>query len=438
MKDRFNFTMLFYVVLAIAAVFSLSGAGELTAEAADDVVTINYYCWYPPEEILNPIIEEFEQLNPGIKVVVTKTEPDTHKQKVPLALASGQPIDLLAVNANTSFIKQVSEHLVELPALYEKERGADWKGLFNDGVLDYMQSLTPDGSLKLLPEGYNGSPVVYYNGDIFKELGLSVPTSEAELKEIVDIIREKKPEIMPIAFRGKMGKLHAISAFGLYSQEQELWSGVRDDGKPYNSPEMAGLASWWQSLFTREILSQEVMDVDNNMISEVFFSGDAAMMIHGAWMAGLLSEQFRNEQGIEINEIGAFGYPAITEGNTPTTAATLDMLFGVVDYSEHKEEALKLLSFFVLDKGLEMLADNFLIVPSKTGFEVNEELLTSDVALEGYNNIVNTLSNPQNALRKQDSLTIPFGKVLQSIALGADVQESLDEFQKDAESGKYQ
>ncbi len=400
-------------------------------------VTLNYYCWYPPEEILNPIIEEFERQNPGIKVVVTKTEPDTHKQKVPLALTSGQPIDLLAVNANASFIEKVSEYLVELPPMYEKENGADWQGLFNDGVLDYMKTLTPDGSLKLVPEGYNGSPVIFYNGDIFKELGLSEPKTEAELKEIVDIIRDKKPEVIPLAFRGKMGKLHAISAFGLYAQEKELWSGVRDEGKPYNTPEMVKLASWWQSLFTREILSQEVMDIDNNMISEVFFSGDAAMMIHGAWMAGLLSEQYRQQQGIEIKEIGAFPYPEITPGNSPTTASTLDMIFGVVSYSKHQEEAFKLMNFFVLNDGIKMLADNFLIVPSKTGFEVNKDLLTSDIALEGYNSIVQTLSNTNNASRKQDALTIPFGKVLQSIALGADVQKSLDDFQKEVESGKY-
>ncbi|MBF9018179.1 MULTISPECIES: ABC transporter substrate-binding protein [unclassified Oceanispirochaeta] len=423
------------LLITVVAPFALFAAGgQEAAEEGGDVV-ISYHCWYPPEEILAPMIAEFEKLNPGIKVEVTKTEPDTHQQKVPVVLASKQKLDTMAV-MNTDFVMQVEPYMADLEPLYSNAYGSDWEGKFQPSILTYSRGRT-SGDLKMLPEGMNGSPVIYFNVEIFNELGLSIPETETDLMKTIATIKSKRPDLVPLAFRGKLPWLHTISAFGLYAQEEELWSFVRDDGKPYNSPEIVKMAQWWQSLYEKDIFAMDTLDIDNNSIGELFYGGNAAMMVHGAWMAGLLSEPYREKKNIGF-EIGAFPYPAIKAGNTPTTAATPDMFFSVVNYSDHQEEAFKLMDFFIQGEGINLLAENFLIVPGKTDFVPNPELLTTDLARNSYKSIIDVLSNPQSALRQQDFLTTPFGKVLQNIALGGDVKESLDDFQKEIESGKFE
>ncbi len=423
---------MFVVILALIPFAAMANGGA--EETEDEGVVISYHCWYPPEEILSPMIDVFEELNPGITVEVTKTEPDTHQQKVPVVLASGQKLDLMAV-INTDFVSIVEPYMADLEPFYEDTYGSDWEKNIAPSIISYTRSRT-HGDTKMMPEGFLGSPVIYYNVKIFNDLGLSVPETEADLMAVIRTIAAEMPDVMPIAFRGKLPWLHTISAFGLYAQEEELWSFVRDEGNPYNSPEIARMAEWWQSLYKQDILAQDTLDIDNNSISELFYSGNAAMMVHGTWMAGILSEPYREKNNINV-EIGAFPYPSIS-GNQPTTAATPDMFFSVVNYSDHQEEAFKLMDFFILGEGIDLLAENFLIVPGKVGFEPDPDLLTTEIARQSYTSIADVLSNPQSALRQQDFLTTHFGKVLQGIALGADVRSSLDDFQKEIDSGKFE
>ncbi len=435
MKDRLNSTMLFYVVLAIAVVFTIGGAGVLKAEAADDVVTIKYYCWYPPEPILNPMIQRFEELHPNIKVEVNLTEPGTYQQKTPIALASGEEMDLVASFTRVSFVNQIKKFLDPLKPLMNEHRGEGWEQEFGDGVVETCRNYADDGELYILAEGYLGSPVMYYNTAMFREYGIDVPETVADLKAAGETIKAKNPDILPVVFRGKLPWLHTASAFGMYAQEKELWSVARQ-GK-YNTPEIIEMAKWWASLFEDDIISKDNLDIDNAMAAEIFYTGKAAIMVHGTWMAGLLSDGYRKANDVQIEEIGAFPFPAITPGNMPTTASTLDMGFGIAKNSKHKKEALQLMNFFLLDEGIDLLARNFLIVPGKRGFEVDKSLFKNDLELGSYNKLLEVLANPQDALREFDGKSTPFGKVLQSIILGQDAKEALDDFQRELDMGKY-
>ncbi len=434
MKNKLLNRRLMLGLLMFIAVAMLWSGGLWQAEAAEQV-TIKYYCWYPPDPIMNPLIERFEELHPNIKVEVNKTEPGPYQQKTPVSLASGEQMDLVASFTRVSFVNQIKNFLTPLQPLMDEYHGKGWEQKLVDGVVETCRNYADDGKLYILGQGFLGSPVMYYNASLFREYGLTVPETIADLKQAVETVKSKNPDIMPIVFRGKLPWLHTASAFGMYAQEKELWSVARQ-GK-YNTPEMVEMATWWARLFREDIISKDTLDVDNAMAAELFYTGKAVMMIHGTWMAGLLTEDYRQKNDVQIQEIGAFPFPAITPGNSPTTASTLDLGLGIAKHSKHKKEALELMNFLLFGEGAQMMADNFTLVPVKQGLEVKRDMFATDLAREGYERIRTALANPQNALREFDEKSTPFGKVLQSIVLGQEPKEALDDFQREIDMGKY-
>ena len=93
----------------------------------DEQVTLQYWTWFPPLESTEKMIEAFEAQNPDIDVEITVFESEVYQDKMPLQLAAGDPLDVVAVQAG-AMVDQLKGDLQLLEPLLEEHVGADWTG----------------------------------------------------------------------------------------------------------------------------------------------------------------------------------------------------------------------------------------------------------------------------------------------------------------------
>ena len=189
--------------LIFPAIFA-AGQQEPAAAASSEETTLNIWTWYPREQIWNEISEGFSQDHPGINLDVTIVESLKYQEKLPIALATGEDLDLVGVQA-TSMVDRIKDYLEPMDGLMNEYVGADWKGLFVDKYIANDTKISD--RLYFMSTGASGSMVCYYNAEMFDELGLDIPRTYADLKNVSDTISQKKPGVNPRFIRreGLMG-----------------------------------------------------------------------------------------------------------------------------------------------------------------------------------------------------------------------------------------
>lgn len=142
----------------------------LVSWAADRQVVLKYWTWYPASEILQPALDTFEKENPGIKVELTVLESKAYQEKLPIALSSGEQLDLVGIQMG-QMPGQLKNYLEPLePVLARNDKDCQKK--IKAGDIAKLRDQTGGGDLYMLCLGQIADAVGYYNVDLFKMLFL--------------------------------------------------------------------------------------------------------------------------------------------------------------------------------------------------------------------------------------------------------------------------
>ncbi|MDC7232843.1 MAG: extracellular solute-binding protein, partial [Spirochaetales bacterium] len=82
-----------FILLTLGSVWA-NGQQESQVEGP---TVITYWTWYPGEATIQEAIDAFEMQNPDIKVELTTFESQAYQERLPLALASGEDLDVFGV-----------------------------------------------------------------------------------------------------------------------------------------------------------------------------------------------------------------------------------------------------------------------------------------------------------------------------------------------------
>lgn len=283
----------------------------------------------------------------GIDVTIDTLDFQNMRSVLATQLRSGEGPDVFSWGSGPSFGGALAEAglLMDLTPHYE-ENG--WE------VFDFAKErVTTDGKIYGIP-GELETIGLFYNQEIFDEIGLEPPASLDDMQAASEAIREAGT--IPVAAPDKEGwegghylSMALSSAIGSDGME-ELFAGERE----WDSPEVVDSIALWQEYNDAGFLSESPTSVDYDTGISQFFSGDAAMIPTGSWLVGEIDDN-------TDFEVGYIPFPA-PEGEGIFTGGLGSGPF-VSKTTKNPEGAVEFLDFLASDEHGQWTVENLHTIP---------------------------------------------------------------------------
>jgi raffinose/stachyose/melibiose transport system substrate-binding protein len=425
-------------VLKLAALIGSLAASWTSSALADEQTTLTFWTWAPPAPVIDKAVAAFEKANPNIDVKVTFLESSAYQQRLPLALSSGDPVDVAAVQTS-SMVKLVKDYLEPLPALYSQYGSAPIETQLSPKTLEQAKLLSGDDTLYIAPMGTLGSVVAYYNLDLMAELGLQVPKDRAGLAAFVKTVQEKRPDLVPVAFTGANWFLDEIFDTIVEQGSPGWFNRLRyNQGGSFGSPEVKVGFDATVGLFKDGIFGKDTLDLDYGRSVELFQQGKAVMFLQGTWEMGTLSVPFRKANGVKLDNVTVSPLPVMLDGGKPAIRSFIEVGLAVPKTSKHKAEATKFLEFMTTGDGVSQWDDTLFVVPSKQGYSLPTSYFSSEQTAKDYGVVADLLRNASSDRNNVSDFSNVVGDALiQSITSDAPVDQQLQYLQGEWDSGRY-
>jgi len=312
---------------------------EEPAETADPV-TIKFFTGkVETVDLMNDLIDKFNAANPGI-IVQQEFQKDA-SNVIKVKFASGDVPDITTV-VTQDYIDQ---------GKYLDLTNEVWWDRIDPAIRDLCTDVKTGNQYRVASNMTMAG--LYYNKEIFEDLGLGEATTWAEFENDLTKIKDNYSDVAPFFMGGKdswmLGHLIEFMAHGVIKQELGIKESkiallANDDSKihlgdvggPMESFAAAILSTRDKGLFNSDFLTATY---DNQI--EAFAMGKAAVISQGMWALGGILEMNPEMTG----NIGFMPYPSIKEGTKPVILSAEDSAYAITTDSEHPAEAKKFLDY---------------------------------------------------------------------------------------------
>jgi raffinose/stachyose/melibiose transport system substrate-binding protein len=274
----------------VSAALMLTAAGAIQARAQD--VTLTIESWRNDDLTIwqDKIIPAFEAANPGIKIVFSPTAPTEYNAALNTKLEGGTAGDLITCrpfDASLSLFQ--AGYLASLNDLPGMEN-------FNDVAKSAW--VTDDGSDVFCVPMASVIHGFIYNADIFKELNLSVPTTETEFYAVLDAIKadgKYTPLVLGTVDQWEAATMGYQNIGPNYWKGEEGRLGLIAGTAKYNE---GGFLQAWEALAKWKDYLGDGYQAQKYADSQVLFtSGQGAIYPAGSWDISLFRDQASFELG---------------------------------------------------------------------------------------------------------------------------------------------
>jgi len=344
-------TLIFLIVasmiLSACAQNTPTAAPETTEEpaAAEDVVTLTLGSWRTDDvKQMQVILDEFHKDYPNIIIKFDPTNPPDYAAAVRTQMEAGTGADLYYLRAKGSGAshKLYNEgHFLAIDGLPGLEN-------ITDAAIDNWTA--DDG--KVFGVGYIATSAgIYYNQDIFNELGLSIPQTWEELIAQAQTIQDAGY----IPFSNATGESWTVPTLLLQNWIPSVIGGVEgrqaylDGERCLNGPEFVQAFQMLADIAPYLPEGQEALTYYDSQ--QLFLQGQAAMWFGGSWDIPVFEA---TETDFEWS-IMPVPPPA---GKDLYFELELDAGVGINAATKHPEEARTFLSWLTTKKSAQLLSEN--------------------------------------------------------------------------------
>jgi raffinose/stachyose/melibiose transport system substrate-binding protein len=415
------------VAAVLAATGLVAGTAGCASSSDDDVaadgtVTLSYFSWLPSPDQWEPIIAQFEEENPTIKIDF-KGANDSGQylgELDNLILADDTP-DVYGIQATSAFDDYADY------ALDTEEYASDWIGGVKSELLD--ETTTSDGVVAAVPILTAGSEFYLYNKTLFDELGLSLPTDYDELLAVSEAAKAA-------GYTGfAMG-----AADGWHDDDFFIWLANQygDGGEiyeagageiPWDSDALVEAATKWQELFSDGAFQEAATSTTlyPQARDDYLLARKALAMPTGSWhvSATLSTNGETPGSAVENDELGMAPMPTLGDNEAKATTGVDYALMLSADLSGAKlDAAAKFAEFMAVGAGQQIWVNTMQGFPAATGVDIQLPDGESEIALASVKLVTDTIQASENPRKirdtENDALETDLGVVLQNIANGAD------------------
>lgn len=435
---------IFALILALCMVFALAACGQPAAPAAapaapaeapaapteapaaapaeEDITLDVIICQYGPntqEWFLGKgmngtnFVEKFESENLGVKLNLEVVSWNDVYTVVDTRIANNQAPDILNIDvfanyANEGLLMPVSEYCPD--------------ELFNDFFPSFIDQSVIDGVCWAVPD-LASARALFYNVDMFEEVGIEVPATWAELQDASQAILDYYDgEVYPWGI--DMTTDEGQAAFAYYT-----WGNgggfVKDGAWALNSDENVEAIEYAVSLVKDGFTNPNPETQTRYDLQDMFAAGKLAMVIAPNQLPTYVADK-----GGEINMATA-NLPA-NEGKSSSSVGVMDRVMAfkddaAPDQAKRNEAIGKFLTFFYNP-------ENYVGWVSMEGFlpAVNSAvgaLVEADPSFEAWLDVLGGCQFYPTAMAEWDQVKQGVIAVEQKALTGADVRTELDALQ---------
>lgn len=303
--------------------------------------------------------ETFESQNKGIEL---KIEPQASS-------ALGDTLDVTLGGDDAPDIVATWGGLVAA-TLYKGNRILEISDIITDEVeANFVEAATynkldGDGKYVSLPLGGFVSPVIYYNKTAFDSMGLSVPTTYDELKDVAAQIRaaSKQPLIAGFNTWHLPHFMQAIHARTMTPENFAQLIGTPSDINPYELPGYKEGFDLLKQYNDDKIFADNITGYDANMAQMEFIAQNALMMTAPSLDLLTLSDAAEFE-------LGAFLLPA-GEVDGPLASGVYSDVLAINANSQYIDECKQLFEFLLTPEAQAKLLE-FEILPIRKDVDIS-------------------------------------------------------------------
>jgi raffinose/stachyose/melibiose transport system substrate-binding protein len=337
-------TALIPLALAMVAtgVAGCSGGGGDGDNGGGDGDTVNLvFASWRTEDISvweDTIIPVFEASHPGITIEFNAINTNDYNAAVQSQMEGQTGPDLILCrpfDVNRSWISQ---------GYFDSL--ADFAPISHFSEADLAAWTGPDGTPYCLPIA-SVLAGFFYNKAIFAELGLTVPTTQAEFIAVLEAVKADG-RYTPLAFGSADGWQMAYN--GWYSIGPAYWHGEEgrlgliDGTAKLTDPEF--VASLEAFMAWKDYLPQGQEALTYSDMAQLFSLGQAAIIPDGSWDINQVTAG-----GVDT---GVFGPPVPSAGDQRYLQQMPDMGVGINAAGSHKAEALQFLEWLATPEFLNL------------------------------------------------------------------------------------
>ena len=226
-------------------------------------------------------LDAWQEEHPDVEVKVEEMDQTAYQTKINSLGASGDMPDLFMMKGSwtKTFVENgwVSDITAELDADQE------WKNAYIKGGFD---AATRDGKNYGVPQESMSTGMVYYNSDMWKEIGYETfPETWDELLDAVDKFKEKG--ITPFVMGNKPNwpaESCWLSTLGDRFTGPEWTQSILDgSGAKFTDEPFVKALTAFQELAQRGAFNEDINSIDDTEQNTVYFNKKAAAIVNGTW-----------------------------------------------------------------------------------------------------------------------------------------------------------
>jgi raffinose/stachyose/melibiose transport system substrate-binding protein len=305
----------------------------------------------PQQGIREDTVKRWNAANSGSQIQFTEFQNDAYKTKIKTALGAGQGPTIIWGWGGGGLRDYVKNSQVEDLTSFFDQNSALKSKIFPAA----FAAATVDGKIYAMPAETVTPIVLYYNKSVFDKVGAQPPKSWADIMSLVD--KFNSAGIAPFSLGGQSRWTNMMWLEFLLDRiaGPQVFQNVFDGkANAWSDPAVTDMLTKVQDLVKANgfIKGFSSITADSNADQAVFYTGKAAMMVHGAWTYGNMKSS--GGDFVTGGHLGYMNFPKVSDsdkgdpGNTVGNPAQyLSISSKATDAS--KETAKKFFSTNILD-----------------------------------------------------------------------------------------
>lgn len=345
-----------------AGAASDTGSSQASGDESKEIIFWNIGTESPDKDIYEYAVKQFnENTTSGYTVKSVATQNDTYKEKLIIAMSSGECPDVYTSWSGGPMNEYIESGFAQ--PLDDLLAGTVMEEKAMDAALAQAQYEGKTYAIPMLNVSVAG---VFYNKEMFEKYNIEVPTTIAELEAACETLKANNITPFALANGSKWtGSMYFMSLAARKGGLEPFQKAVAGEGSFEDEAFVyAGekIQEWVQAGYFPEGVNS--LSEDDGQAKQLMYQETAAMLCCGSWYTG----NFQADSPEFYEKIGWFSFPAVDDSSADSSiqiGTVGDQFVSFNCTGEKLEAALEFASYWYTDEAIQMMVDNGKIPPIK-------------------------------------------------------------------------